>query len=96
MMLKVLRISGQSLTPEYQEGDYVVVASFWRRPVPGDLIVFRNEKHGTMIKKLKAISADENGYFVIGSHPRSIDSRQFGPVGRQDVFGRVIWHIRSS
>jgi phage repressor protein C with HTH and peptisase S24 domain len=96
MMLKVLRISGQSLTPEYQEGDYVVVASFWRRPSPGDVIIFRNEKHGTMIKKLAAIASDENRYFVIGSHPRSIDSHRFGPVDRKDVIGRVIWHIRSS
>jgi signal peptidase I len=93
MMLKVMRINGESLSPEYQDGDYVLVASSWRKLSPGDVIVFRNEKYGTMIKRLIATFAAGNSCFVMGSHPRSNDSRHFGAVPREDVIGKVIWHI---
>jgi phage repressor protein C with HTH and peptisase S24 domain len=95
MILKVLRISGESLSPEYRDGDYVVVSSFLRKPVSGDAIVFRNKIYGTMIKQTQSIS-ESGDVFVIGSHPRSVDSRRFGSVNRKDVIGKVIWHIRKS
>jgi hypothetical protein len=32
--------------------------------------------------------------FVVGYHPDSVDSRQFGAVLPQTILGKVIWHIR--
>ena len=95
MMLKVLRISGESLSPEYRNGDYVVVSRFWTKPVSGDAIVFQNKIYGTMIKKTQSI-LESGDFFVIGSDPKSVDSRRFGAVNRKDVIGKVIWHIRKS
>jgi nickel-type superoxide dismutase maturation protease len=95
-MLRVIRVTGESLSPEYGEGDYVVLTTipfFLNRIRVGDVIVFRHPEVGVMIKKVSAFEAGEGGYLVSGMHAHSVDSRQFGPVAREAVIGKVIWHI---
>jgi phage repressor protein C with HTH and peptisase S24 domain len=96
-MFKVLRVSGNSLSPEYKDGDYVLSS---RIPVlagflaPGDAIVFENDEFGTMIKLIDSISTDGTEIRVKGTHPLSVDSGRLGPVTRKRVIGKVIWHIK--
>jgi len=92
-MLKFIKVTGESLSPEYREGDYVMVItipflSFKR----GDTIVFTHVAFGMMIKKISHIDAE--GIFVVGNHPNSIDSSRLGVIPRRDVIGKVIWHIK--
>jgi nickel-type superoxide dismutase maturation protease len=94
-MLRFLKVEGNSLLPRYREGDYVLVAGTpfpSGRIKPGDVVAFRHADHGTLIKLVESVN--EGGYHVVGTHPQSIDSRHFGPVGRQDLIGKVVWHIR--
>ncbi|MBK9974606.1 MAG: signal peptidase I [Planctomycetes bacterium] len=43
----------------------------------------------------RVLEADE--YFVLGDNPlASRDSRQFGPVSREAIKGRVVWSLRGS
>ncbi len=93
-MLKIIKVTGQSLSPEYQEGDFVVVLTnpFFFRLKRGNTVIFQHAQYGTMIKKIDRI--DYNRVYVVGSHPQSIDSRQFGPIARQEITGKVIWHIQ--
>jgi phage repressor protein C with HTH and peptisase S24 domain len=96
-MVKFIKISGNSLAPEYQEGDFVLIAKmppFLYSVREGDLFVFRHPLFGTMVKKVHRVSADANQICVIGTHENSIDSRQFGPVRKDELIGKVIWHIR--
>jgi nickel-type superoxide dismutase maturation protease len=98
-MLRVIKVTGDSLSPEYREGDYVVVATipfFLNRIQVGDVIVFRQPTYGTLIKKVAQVERDGDQIFVVGAHPNSVDSRQFGPIARQALIGRVIWHIPKS
>ena len=95
-MLRLLKITGESLTPEFQEGDFVFVSRipFWfHSPSTGDIIAFHHPGYGLLIKRIQHTTA-EDGLFVMGSHPASIDSRVFGPINNRDVIGKVIWHIR--
>lgn len=96
-MLRLVRVSGDSLTPEYQDGDFVLTLKIpiqlaW--PRPGDTLVFRHPVYGTLIKKVERSEPPQRHIFVTGVHPHSVDSRRFGPIGPQDVIGKVIWHIR--
>ncbi len=92
-MLKIIKVTGYSLYPDYREGDYVMVVTVPFFPLKkGDTIVFHHPTFGMMIKKITQI--DSSGLFVVGNHPDSVDSRRFGPIQRGDVFGRVIWHIQ--
>lgn len=92
-MIKFIKVTGDSLSPAYKEGDYVMlitVSFFYLKR--GDTIVFKHPEYGTMIKNIDSIDSDK--IFVVGTHPHSTDSRQFGPIERSEVVGKVIWHIK--
>jgi signal peptidase I len=96
-MLKLLKISNSSLLPDYQEGDFVLVAgipSVLRSVKPGDVVAFRKPPYGMMIKKIDHIVPESGEAFVVGTHRESVDSRHFGPVPRSDFVGKVIWHVK--
>ncbi len=96
-MFKVLKVSENSLSPMYQEGDYVVISTIpliFGAPRRGDVIVFRHAVYGTLIKMVEAVMPGGEELRVLGTHADSVDSRRFGPISRQDVVGKVIWHIK--
>ena len=95
-MLRVIKVTGDSLSPDYREGDYVVITTvpfFLHRIQVGDVIIFRQPTYGTLIKKVEHVEGDGDKFFVVGAHPDSVDSRRFGQVDRHALIGRVIWHI---
>lgn len=95
-MIQILKVTGESLSPFFVEGDFVVVSKIpfvLRKIKAGDIVVFRHPVYGTMIKKVERISPDGEEIFVLGTHPESTDSRQFGPLRRSQLTGKVIWHI---
>lgn len=95
-MFRLLKVSGDSLSPQYRHGDFVLVAKipfFLSTIRRGDIVVFRHPSYGTMIKKVDHVVADRDEIYVIGTHADSVDSKQFGAIGKA-VVGKVIWHIR--
>jgi len=103
-MLKIIKVKGDSLSPEYQEGDFVILVTglAWhpRRNFfilkylkQGDALVFHHDEYGIMIKKFVRFEQNGEKLFVTGSHPHSVDSSQFGPIERDALIGKVIWHI---
>jgi signal peptidase I len=97
-MLRFLRVTGESMTPEFLKGDFVLIAKipfFCDSIKAGDVIVFLQPDYGTLIKKISHISPRGEAFFVTGSHPLSVDSRQFGPVRCKDILGKVVWHIHA-
>jgi nickel-type superoxide dismutase maturation protease len=95
-MLKLLKIVGDSLTPAYKHGDFVLVSKIpflFRRPSPGDVIAFHQPGYGVLIKRIQSVNID-GGLDVLGSRPESVDSRVFGSVNQKDIVGKVVWHIR--
>ena len=98
-MFQFLKVTGESLSPSFHEGDYVLIAKspFLLRSLhSGEVIVFRHPSYGVMIKRIERLSPDGNEIYVLGTHPESTDSRQFGPVRREDVVGKVLWRIKSN
>ena len=93
-MLQILRIAGDSLTPKYKEGDFVLVAKIpFLFPIKiGDVIVFRKQPWGTLIKRVETIRQGGHAFWVVGTHPNSTDSRLFGEVEMNEVVGKVIFH----
>lgn len=62
----------------------------------GDVIVFRQPGYGTLIKRVRRVLDEDRAFDVSGSQIQSADSRNFGAVPRERVFGKVIWHIRQN
>jgi signal peptidase I len=97
-MLKLLKILGDSLTPEYKNGDFVMISKIpflFVQPSPGDIIAFHQPGYGLLIKRIQQITP-EGEVSVIGSHPDSVDSRVFGLVKKENILGKVFWHIQKS
>ena len=98
-MCRLLKVSGQSLFPDFEDGDFVLVSKvpiLFRSLLPGEVVAFRHPDYGMMIKKIDSISPNGKELTLIGSHPSSVDSRQFGPVHRETVIGKVILHIHKT
>jgi nickel-type superoxide dismutase maturation protease len=96
-MLRLIKVAGNSLWPEYREGDFVLIVKIpflFLHYRAGDVVVFHHALYGTLIKKVAHIQSQDGGLFVVGNHPDSVDSRQFGAVLPQAILGKVIWHIR--
>jgi len=95
-MLKFVKILDNSLLPEYQEGDFVLIAKIplcFDSVRRGDIVVFRHPLYGMLIKKVSHITGRGNQIYVVGTHNKSVDSRQFGTVSKNAIIGKVIWHI---
>ncbi len=95
-MLRIIKVSGHSLTPEFQEGDFVLVVKipfFLLRPVPGDIVVFTHPLYGLLIKRIQSVDEQKDEVYVIGNQEASLDSRHFGPIKMGSIKGKVVWHI---
>lgn len=95
-MIKILRVTGKSLEPDYRDGDYVLVSRIplLLRPARrGDVVAFLLPPYGLLIKRVEHLTP-QGELFVLGTHPASVDSRQFGPVRRQDLLGKVIGQVK--
>lgn len=96
-MLRIVKVTGDSLTPMFREGDFVLISKipFLLNSLKvGDIIVFEHPIYGRLIKRIERFASDGVQIIVTGNHEWSVDSRQFGPVDRSTILGKVIWHIR--
>ena len=95
-MFRLIKVTGESLSPSFQEGDYVVVVTLpyiMRKIRRGDIVVFRQAEFGTMIKKVDYLDPDQGTVYVVGTHKDSVDSKRFGTISVQALIGKVIWRI---
>lgn len=97
LILAILRVTGNSLYPQYKEGDFVIVSKvpFLLRGIrPGDLVVYNHHHHGRRIKRVDHLEREGQAVFLTGTHPESVDSRAFGAVPRTWMLGKVILHVK--
>ena len=80
------------MRPTLEPGDRVMVMR-WLRITTGDLVVVRDpEARSTYLIKRARMWTGEGSLEVRGDNPNvSRDSREFGPVPRRLVVGRVRW-----
>jgi len=92
-MFKLFRIEGYSLFPFLKEGEVVLCLKLYSfsKIELNDTVIFQNKDNGTMIKRVKEIN--QNGYFVQGENPESIDSRNFGELERKELLYKAIFNF---
>ena len=90
-MLQIFKISGDSLYPFYKNGQRVVCRKVFKNTSINidDTVVFEKESYGLMIKKVKKVI--DNAYFVEGTNPYSIDSRNFGALSPKEIKYKVLF-----
>lgn len=89
-----LRIMGNSMEPEFREGDVVVIDPDVA-PTPGDYVVARNHVEAATFKKYRPRGVDENGHPIFELVPLNDDYA----VMRSDqepicIIGTMVEHTR--
>jgi nickel-type superoxide dismutase maturation protease len=94
-LIRILRITGVSLTPKYQPGDYIFVITWMdkRKLKPGDVVVFRQPAYGTLVKKIQTVNPERETCWLVGTVPESVDSNEFGDVSFKNIIGKVVAHF---
>jgi nickel-type superoxide dismutase maturation protease len=86
-----VRITGDSMLPAFQPGDRLLVGPpAWIRP--GAVVAVEDPRSPgrLMVKRVHAV--DRSGVDVRGDNVQaSTDSRQFGPVPRGRLVGRIVY-----
>jgi Peptidase S24-like len=99
MKIKILRVAGRSMEPEFREGDFVVVSKLPFRPKyvrPGTHIAFIHSKHGMLIKKVQEYNPVLKMLWATGTSRFSIGRDEIGPIPVKNVLGEVIGHVRKN
>jgi len=93
-MFRIIRVNGESLSPDYRDGDFVVLATnpHLYHIQPGTVVAFEHAPYGMLIKRVTQALPEE--IYVTGTHENSLDSRKLGPILRKSITGKVLWHIR--
>lgn len=87
-------VEGESMLPDVSAGERVLVNKLAYRlgkPSAGDLVVLRDPRdpRRLLLKRIAVVEGDR--YEVAGANAdASIDSRTFGPVGRELLVGKVL------
>ena len=97
-MIKIIKVTGESLSPFFLPGDYVLVGRcsyLFGSFREGDIVVFAHPSYGLMIKEIDRINSELQQIHVKGSHPLSVDSIKIGPIATAAILGKVVWHIKN-
>lgn len=96
-MIKLIKVTGSSLSPSFSNGDYVVIRSRKKARHPyrqGDVVVANHQVLGLIIKRVRKNHPGTQELELEGTHPDSVSSEKIGLVPYQDVLGEVLLHIR--
>lgn len=86
------RIHGPSMLPAYKSGDLVLIEKLsyrFRDPKVGEVIVFNSPLGGDLVKRVIRKIAPGRYWLEGDNSELSTDSRQFGPVAKTAIVGRV-------
>jgi len=94
-LIRILRITGASLTPKFQPGDYILICTWVdkRKLKPGDVVVFHQPGYGTLVKRVQEIYPEREVCWLIGNVPESVDSNEFGEVPFTNIIGKSVMHF---
>lgn len=96
-MLKFIKVTGNSLSPFFLSGDYVLVSTYrpgYKNLQAGTVVVFRHSEFGRLIKRVHTNYTETKNLKVVGSHENSISSNKLGLIPYSDLIGKVIFHIK--
>jgi signal peptidase I len=92
-MLYVRRISGNSMSPTLQHGDYIIAAkSIFQHYKVNDIVIVRHSIYSEIIKRISGIDENEN-YWLSGDGVDTLSSEKMGAIQQSQILAKLYWHI---
>jgi len=95
-MFRIHKVTGDSMSPDFQQGDFVLIATadFVRKRLKvGDVIIFEHKLYGTLIKRIASFDPETAEAYIEGTRHDSLSSLRLGTIRRDAIRGKVIVHI---
>ncbi|MEJ2056477.1 MAG: S24/S26 family peptidase [Desulfofustis sp.] len=96
-MIRILKVTGNSLSPSFLSGDYVLIRAFRNNHSgysEGEIVVAHHPALGLIIKRVRQDHPDTKKLELEGIHPDSISSEKIGLVPYRNVVGKLLFHIK--
>ena len=96
-MFRIIKVEGESMSPDYNSGDYVLVSRFpllLHMVRIDSVLVFKSRKYGILIKKVSEIDKVQKKYFLKGSNQMSLSTEMIGAIDEKSIIGSVLLHFR--
>jgi phage repressor protein C with HTH and peptisase S24 domain len=96
-MFAIHRVSGESMSPELNAGDYVVLCIapwFVSSPKSGEWLVFDHPIYGSLVKEVVQVNREQNIFLARGLNPQSISTMEMGEMPLAFITGKVLFRIR--
>jgi len=90
-------VSGNSMAPTYNDGDWLLVAWMPEAPdqVPlGSIAVIERDNYPGIFLVKRIQKAHAGNYWVEGDNSESTDSRTWGWITPAEIVGRVLFRYR--
>lgn len=91
-MFSLIKVKGESMAPNLQDGDFVFTSRWYRKLKIGHLVVVDHALYGTIVKKVLHIAPDGQ-LWLGGENNKSLQSERIGWVSPRRVLGKVIGRI---
>lgn len=92
-MLKLVRVSGRSMSPALEDGDLVVLVTGGRSLAAGDVACFRHPDLGLIVKRISAIGGDPPRYRLGSENALGSESDHLGDLPASAIVGRAVLRL---
>jgi len=93
-LFNVVKVNGDSMSPELTNGDFVIVSRFFRSLKVGDLVVADHPRYNSIVKRIVEV-CERKGILLEGCNNSSVTSEQMGWIRRTLVSGKVRFKVRA-
>ena len=97
-MIRIYKITGNSMYPEYCDKDYLIVFTLFKKQFikNNQNIVFIHSRLGLIIKKIVSIDYLNKTFCVKGNNNQSISSEMLGIINFSQIKGVPLLHIKNN
>lgn len=92
LRVRIIRyeVAGESMLPEYKPGDFLLVVDT-KKITKGDDVVFADPRQKSRLLIKRVVRVRNGSLFLVGlNKSASTDSRSFGRVDKENVYGKVL------
>lgn len=91
------KICCDSMLPSYRCGDYVITQKWFIESLKaGDIVVVKHQYLGTIVKRIYSIEKPDSFILMGDNKLQSTSSSAMGVIGREQILGKIYFHITAS